>query len=81
LFLNENNVDQGINTCLSFGFTGLMMDNSIITVEDVNTIKSSGLSVGIFGVNRQSQTKNALNKFPDQIQTDNIELAHRIIYK
>ena len=81
LFLDTDSLGQGISDCLNYGFTGLIMPNNIATVEDIQTIKASGLKIGLFGVNDQWQTKNALNKFPNQIQTDNISLINRIIFE
>ena len=80
LFLDAHDVQSGISICIENNLTGLIMFNNDITIEDVKNIKAMNLKIGLYGVKNQSQAKNALNKYPNQIQTENIELMNRIIY-
>jgi glycerophosphoryl diester phosphodiesterase len=80
LFLDAKDVRSGISICQEYGFDGLILYKEDITKEDVQTIKALGLKIGIYGVKNQWDAKSALEKHPNQIQTDNIELLHRIIY-
>ena len=81
LFKNAHSIDNGITTCINNGFQGLIIDTDNVTSVDLKRAKSLGLKVGLFGVKNQSDIKDALEKHPNQIQTDNIELTNRIMNK
>jgi len=80
LFLDGSDVQSDISFCASNGLNGIIMFNNNVSVQDVEDIKASGLKIGLYGIKDQWQTKDALNKYPDQIQTENIELMNRIIF-
>jgi glycerophosphoryl diester phosphodiesterase len=80
LFLNTKDITNGISICNEYHFNGLISHHQDVSKEEVETIKSFGLKIGVYGVGNQWEAKSALAKHPNQIQTDNIELMHRIIY-
>ena len=79
LFLNATNVNIGISECSANGFNGVIMDNDVVSKEDVQRVQFTGLKIGLYGIDNQGSINSALKKRPNQIQVDNIELTHRIM--
>ncbi len=63
---------------LSNNFNGLVVANKNITAEQVLLAKKAGKKVVIYGERTRSGLKEVLDKDPDVIQTDKIDLTKRL---
>lgn len=68
-------IDDGIAKCIDNNFDGITSHTDNITKELVDQCHQSGLSVTIYGVGSKKDITEALDKNPDQLITDNIELT------
>lgn len=80
LFLGgTTNVNEAVELCLNKNFDGIIISNDDVSISDINKVKSYDLKIGLFGIDNQNEIKSALEKQPNQIQCDNIELTHRLM--
>ncbi len=78
-FIRAPDLTSCINLCSENGFDGIIMNNTDVSVKDVERVQALGFKIALFGVASQAEIKSALKKHPNQIQCDNIELLHRIM--
>jgi glycerophosphoryl diester phosphodiesterase len=69
VFLYATNAHAHVDSASSRGFTGITIDNDLITAEQLTQARSRGLLVTLFDVGAFGQ-RAALAKQPDRIQTD-----------
>jgi len=78
ILLETQGINEGIEKCISKGWTGIITANDNITEQQVRQAKDQNLKVSVFNVCLYYQIREALEKGPDQIQTDDIELLIRM---
>jgi len=72
-------IDDGIAKCIDNNFDGITSHTDNITKELVDQCHQSGLSVTIYGVGSKKDITEALDKNPDLLITDNIELTLNLV--
>ncbi len=68
-----------LDEALNLGATGFTIRKEFVTREDVIEAHQLGLSVYIYNVRSAAAHREALDKWPDGIQTDNIELLQSML--
>lgn len=74
-----DDVTAGIVKCQANGYIGVAASNARITKEQITAAHNAGLTAHIFNVRSASAHRAALDKWPDSIQTDNIELLQNML--
>lgn len=72
--------EQNINIAISNNFDGFTIINSSVSSDDIDLVHQSNLHVSVFGAKIRENMIDAINKNPDYIYTDNIELLKQILY-
>ncbi len=75
LYYQTLDIEDGIEFCVESSFQGITSHNNDISKEQIDSCQNSGLSVTIYGVGSKKDITDALDKNPDQLITDNIELT------
>ncbi len=70
VFLYATSFEAGMDTAATRGFTGITIDNKLISAEQVMEARKRGLAVSVFGVGGALGHDDALSKHPDRVQTD-----------
>jgi glycerophosphoryl diester phosphodiesterase len=79
IMVDTRDVPGVIDLAVSNGYEGIVVGNEFVTKEDIALAHDSGLWITIFGVRSKSGHLNALEKNPDAIMTDNIEVLQEIL--
>jgi glycerophosphoryl diester phosphodiesterase len=79
LILENPNASESIAMSVLHGYQGIISSNENITREQAKEAHLNNLEVIIFNVKRRNATIDAVNKSPDVIQTDNIQLLQEIL--
>jgi glycerophosphoryl diester phosphodiesterase len=79
LVFDVDDPDHGIAVSLLNGYHGIATSNQRITKEQVTSAHDAGLSAHIFNVRSAAGHRNACNKWPDAVQTDNIEMMQDML--
>jgi len=75
VLLQTIDIEDGIKRCEVNFFYGLTSHTDNISKEQVDKCHQSNLSITIYGVGSKNDIRDALDKKPDQLITDNIELT------
>ncbi len=79
IILQTIDIEDGILQCQNNNFDGITSHTDNITKELVDQCHQSDLTVTIYGVGSKKDITDALNKNPDQLITDNIELTLNLV--
>lgn len=79
LFYISDISDIAIKTCLDNGFKGIIASHHKTNTSDVLNARKNGLYVSLYNANIRKDIKQAINKLPDFIQTDNIILTKQYL--
>lgn len=75
----DGNFDDSFALVLSSNLDGMVLKNQEATKEQVARAHSMGKKIVLFLVKDRKTTVEAINKNPDFIQTDNIDMAHQVL--
>ena len=79
LMLDSGDPEVAISTAVDEGWEGIVIHKDNISKDQVKKAHDNGLHVHLFGVVERAGTISALEKHPDGVQTDNIELLQEIL--
>lgn len=75
LYYQTLDIEDGIEFCVENSFQGITSHNNDISKVLVEDCQEADLAVTIYGVGSKKDITDALDKKPDQLITDNIELT------
>ena len=81
LFLLTDNFDYGMKTVQKWNFWGLSMSNPSVTSAQVKQAHAKNIRVTIWGVWKEKENYEAVEKCPDFIQTDDLKYLLKIFQK
>ncbi|RYE30041.1 MAG: glycerophosphodiester phosphodiesterase family protein [Sphingobacteriales bacterium] len=79
LHLDQSNFEVALQTATEHNLTGIVIANDHISKEQIKKAHEKGIQIVIFGVALRSDMVDAVNKHPDVIQTDNVNLLQQIL--
>ncbi len=80
LMIEVEPVSLAIEIAVANGYEGLITENDDLNKDDVEAAHAAGIKVGLFSIRSQVGTIEAIEKHPDVIQTDNLELLLEYLY-
>lgn len=78
LYLYPVTFSEGFQLCKDHHLDGLTIASSDVTKEDVLMVQEAGFKIAVWNVNSKSENREALEKGPDFIQTDNLSYLLRL---
>lgn len=79
LYLDANNMQDALAIAEPLGLRGVVLNNQLVSADDVEQAHNAGIEVILFNVKSASSTRDALEKSPDGIQTDVIEIMQSML--
>jgi glycerophosphoryl diester phosphodiesterase len=79
LMFDVDDIPSGVDAALTYGYQGVAASNAKVSKEDVTLAHAAGLIVHIFSVRSRAGHLDAMNKWPDAVQSDNIELMQNML--
>lgn len=75
----DGNFDESFEFVLNVNLDGMVLKNQEATNEQIAKAHAMGKKIVLFLVKDRKTTVEAINKNPDFIQTDNIDMAHQVL--
>lgn len=79
LIYNAQDFNVGLNVCLTNNYSGMVIKTNDITKEQVKQAHNNNIKVILWGVVYKKEMIDAIEKYPDALMTDNIELTQEIL--
>ncbi len=79
LIYYTKSIDDGIATATKYKFAGITTFNNLISKEQIKQAHENGLLVSVLGVKSYKGLREAIDKYPDAIQTDNVPRLARML--
>jgi len=71
LFIYPPTFENGLKTAIDFNLYGIVISTAKITKEQIQQAHNQGVRVALWDIQSKCENKNAIEKNPDIIQTDN----------
>ena len=81
LILNAYDFDFALSDCITNNYSEMVIENTNITKEQVKIAHQHNKKVTIWGVLRKNEIMEAIEKHPDALMTDNIQLTQELLRK
>jgi len=79
LFIYPENFEKGLSIAEELGLYGITIASRNITKEQIQLAHSKNIRVAIWNIHNRKQTKEAILKNPDYIQTDDIASLRKLL--